>query len=97
MDMLLYERVPDLRPLRALVLTAYGRLQRLYRDRPIDDSVVRDWYKELAGHFFRFVGMLVRAGNAEKLRALKHLLHERHGLDVKTLIVPCPGVGRVEL
>jgi len=97
MDMLLYERVPDLQPLRRLVLTAYGRLYRLYRDGPVDDSMVRSWYKELADHFFRFVGMLVRAGRVENLRVLKQLLQDRHRLYVKTLIVPCPGMGRVEL
>lgn len=97
MDLLLYERVPELVPLRDSVLCAYSGLQKLYEQGPIDDAVVRQWYKELTNDFFRFVGMLVKAGHTEKLRALKSLLRERHKLYVETLIIPCPGVGRVEL
>ncbi len=97
MDLLLYERVPELVPLRTSVLAVQSRLQRLDRDVPIDDATVRRWYKELADQFFRLVGMLVKAGHTEQLKAMKHLLQERHKLHVETLVVPCPDVGRVEL
>jgi hypothetical protein len=97
MDLLLYERIPEMIPLRATVLDVYSRLQRLYEDGPVDAGVVRRWYAELAEQFFRLVGILVKAGHTEKLRAMKHLLRERHRLYVETLVLACPGVGRVEL
>ena len=97
MDMTLYERVPELLPLRRIVLQGHSALAHHREAGPVDDSELQAWFKALTSDFFRYVGMLVNSGKIEQLKALKLMLLERHKLSVGTLILPCPGVGRVVL
>lgn len=97
MDLKLYERVPELVPLRATVMEVHSRILRLQEAGPVDDAVVSELYKELAHNFFQLVGMLINAGHTANLGRLKGLLNERHKLDVETLVVPCTGAGLVRL
>ena len=97
MDLQLYERVPLLIPLRDSMLTVYSRLCRLSEVKPMADDTVRGWYNELYGEFIRFVAMLVKDGYIKELQPIKGLLRDRHQLVIEHLIIPCPGLGRVEI